>query len=282
MSRSTAWPLTNTKTYTKAMKPHVSSQFVRLDDGRSTRVHIARYYRSLVQPKLVLFKERERLLEWCLANSYSNAISGGFFLRSAGKMLDETWLNGAKLDSQPFGNGWSGRRGSIYIPRHGRLEIGPRNTFDGMLSGDLLEAGPTLVREGVSLYEYSSDPEGFSETAYQHDEDIDCKRHPRAAIGVNDEFILCVVVDGRTDIDAGMYLCELAKLMLDLGANNAVNLDGGSSASLIVSGKLSNRPRTTKWVEPHPALLPTEHFYEGERVFENLEGFPVHSAILLI
>ncbi len=40
-----------------------------------------------------------------------------------------------------------------------------------------------------------------------------------------------------------MSLGELAALMRDLGAESAINLDGGGSASLVVGGTLRNRPR---------------------------------------
>lgn len=37
-------------------------------------------------------------------------------------------------------------------------------------------------------------------------------------------------------------MVELATLMRDLGCDEAINLDGGGSATLIVDGELLNRP----------------------------------------
>ena len=54
-------------------------------------------------------------------------------------------------------------------------------------------------------------------------------RHPRTAIGSSKDGkeIIMVTVDGRQQKSLGMTLTELANLMLELGAYNAINLDGG-------------------------------------------------------
>jgi exopolysaccharide biosynthesis protein len=40
-----------------------------------------------------------------------------------------------------------------------------------------------------------------------------------------------------------MYLDELAEVFLDLGASEAINLDGGSSSTQITGGRVVNSPR---------------------------------------
>jgi exopolysaccharide biosynthesis protein len=40
-----------------------------------------------------------------------------------------------------------------------------------------------------------------------------------------------------------MSLTDLAAMMIELGAEDAINLDGGGSASLLVGGELANVPR---------------------------------------
>jgi hypothetical protein len=58
-------------------------------------------------------------------------------------------------------------------------------------------------------------------------------RHPRTAIGVTASGkLLWVTVDGRTSAGEGMTIGELARLMVDLGAAQAINLDGGGSTTL--------------------------------------------------
>lgn len=62
-------------------------------------------------------------------------------------------------------------------------------------------------------------------------------RHPRTAIGIKpDGSVLMLTVDGRQQNSAGMSLFELTKIMKWLGCSSAINLDGGGSTTLWVSG----------------------------------------------
>jgi hypothetical protein len=55
--------------------------------------------------------------------------------------------------------------------------------------------------------------------------------------------MLLVVVDGRQPgYSVGMTLQELANLMASLGAQNAINLDGGGSSAMWVNGLRVTRP----------------------------------------
>jgi Phosphodiester glycosidase len=86
--------------------------------------------------------------------------------------------------------------------------------------------GPTLVRDGKAM-QWS----GIQ------------MRHPRTAIGWNKDFIYLVEVDGRQpDLSIGMTFPELAAYMIKLGCEQAMNLDGGGSATLWVCGNVMNSP----------------------------------------
>lgn len=67
-------------------------------------------------------------------------------------------------------------------------------------------------------------------------------RHPRSALGWNDDYFFLVEVDGRQRSSAGMTLPELAAYMVKLGCREALNLDGGGSATLWVFGNVMNSP----------------------------------------
>jgi exopolysaccharide biosynthesis protein len=68
-------------------------------------------------------------------------------------------------------------------------------------------------------------------------------RHPRTAIGWNQEYFFLVEVDGRQlRLSAGMTLPELADYMLKLGCEEAMNLDGGGSATCWYNGRVMNSP----------------------------------------
>jgi exopolysaccharide biosynthesis protein len=88
--------------------------------------------------------------------------------------------------------------------------------------------GPALLREGkvTSLRANKSN-----------------ERHPRSALGWNQEHFFLVVVDGRQpELSVGMTLRELAQTLSRLGATEAMNLDGGGSTELILRGRILNSP----------------------------------------
>ncbi len=68
-------------------------------------------------------------------------------------------------------------------------------------------------------------------------------RHPRSAVGWNDKYIYLVEVDGRqAGLSVGMTYSELADYMVKLGCKEALNLDGGGSATMWVLGQVVNSP----------------------------------------
>ncbi|MBO4407332.1 MAG: phosphodiester glycosidase family protein [Clostridia bacterium] len=67
--------------------------------------------------------------------------------------------------------------------------------------------------------------------------------HPRAAIGQTaDGRFLLLIIDGRSAKSAGATQKDVIDIMLDYGAVNCANLDGGSSATMVFQGKLINKP----------------------------------------
>jgi len=78
----------------------------------------------------------------------------------------------------------------------------------------------------------------------------DVALHPRTAIGIDHDgrSILMLVVDGRQDFSRGLTMRELAKLMLELGAEDALNLDGGGSSTLVARRPVTGRLRV--WNSP--------------------------------
>ncbi|MEU6040162.1 phosphodiester glycosidase family protein [Actinomadura sp. NPDC047616] len=61
---------------------------------------------------------------------------------------------------------------------------------------------------------------------------------PRTAAGISRDGrrMYLMVVDGRSERSGGVTLAELARLMWQAGADDAVNLDGGGSSTLVVRG----------------------------------------------
>jgi hypothetical protein len=212
-----------------------------LPGGARTTVHLARYPLETTRARVVAINPARTLLRWCAERGHSHAIVGGFFVRSGGAPLGELWLGGRRVESVPFDERWREQRSCVWI--NGRsLRLAPLRELPGP-AGDLLQAGPLLVREGEPMVRGGEDPEGFSAGAHQFDSDITVGRYPRAALGLTETHVLAVVCDGRARDDAGMSLGELAALLARLGARRGINLDGGGSASLVFRGRLRNHPR---------------------------------------
>lgn len=67
--------------------------------------------------------------------------------------------------------------------------------------------------------------------------------NPRTCIGQRaDGTVLMLVVDGRQFFSPGLNYEELAWIMIDYGAVNAINMDGGSSSCMMFEGEIKNNP----------------------------------------
>jgi hypothetical protein len=232
---------------------------VALADGARTTLHVASYELAAFVPGVVVFEQPEPLSRWCRRHGVRHAVVGGFFARPQYAPLGEVRVDGRPVESIAFDSPWNRVRACLHSEPRG-LRIARRHQLEAEPPGDLLQAGPLLVSRGRSAIG-DCDPEGFSAGSHQFDSDITLGRYPRAALAIAAGRLLAVACDGRTRRDAGMTLAELAGALVDLGACEALNLDGGGSASLVHHGRLRNRPR-----EEHGADL--------------LGGRPVVSAIV--
>ena len=237
---------------TRALAPRrsrIRSFAHRLPDGAETTVHLAAYPVHNTKVRLELMGRPIPLASWCEQSGVAHAMVGGFFVRQGdGTPLGEVWRRGERVTSVPFHEPWDATRSCVAIDE-GRIVLAPRDDLPAQPRGDLLQAGPLLVAGRRPVVHDGLDPEGFSANQDQFDSDITVGRYPRAAIGVNRDWILAVACDGRAPRDAGMTLRELAELMSALGAERAINLDGGGSTSLVHYGLLRNVPREEHGIE---------------------------------
>jgi hypothetical protein len=214
-----------------------------LRDGLQTTIYVVRHERDKIRPKLVVFDQPTVLLDHCLANDINHAIVGGYDVRHSGTLMGDVFVDGIQQKAEPIPEPWDAIRGCAYIDNLGELALDARGKFPKNPKGDLLHAGPLIVKDGKPLIEEGVSPEGFSATAHQFTPDPTEGRHPRAAIGYGGRDILTVVSDGRRTGEAGLTLRETADVMIALGAKDVLILDGGSSAQLVYHGKILNKPR---------------------------------------
>lgn len=102
-------------------------------------------------------------------------------------------------------------------------------------SASVFGAGPALVRSGRTWINAAAN--GVSPGAVR-------TRSPRTVAGIRaDGTLLLVVFDGRDPgVSEGVTLPEAARVLLSLGAVDAMNLDGGGSSTMVVRDAVRNRP----------------------------------------
>lgn len=114
------------------------------------------------------------------------------------------------------------------------LEIAEDTGAQWNAAQQILGVGPMLVKD-KSVY--------LTTKVEQFGGDVAGGRAPRTAVGVTEQgTVLLVVVDGRQSHSIGCTLLELALLMQELGAVDAVNFDGGGSSEMVLQGEIVNHP----------------------------------------
>ena len=163
--------------------PSVVTLRQRLDDGAATTLYVAAFPLAAVDVRVARLDGSESLARWCRRAGVAHAIVGGFFVRpaqhAAGRAADRGRRRSRPSRSPRRGTACaracrSGRTGS-------RSRAAP--SFRPSRAGDLLQAGPLLVRDGASVVT-GGDDEGFTAGAHQFDSDISDGRHPRCALAL--------------------------------------------------------------------------------------------------
>lgn len=214
---------------------------VRLADGCETTVHVETF--TVAALRVVRLEPEEAVPAWCTRVGVSDALSGGFSTKPEYTPLGELRIGGVEQPHAPFAAPWAERRAAVSVNGDG-ARIDWRDRLPAVPSGDLLQAGPLLVRDGESVLAGVEDPEGFSAThEAEFDQDLTAERLPRVAIATTADGLLALAADGRAPHDVGLTLWELADLLVELGAEAAMNLDGGSAGAIVRAGVRVNTPR---------------------------------------
>ena len=138
----------------------------------------------------------------------------------------------------------------IVLSGHGKardllmqLQVGDQVQLDFELVPDWFSLGVTeIIGGGPRLVKDGKVHITGVEERFQND--ILNSRAPRTALGIRaDGSLLLVTVNGRNPgISVGMTLEELAELMIELGAVDAMNLDGGGSTTMVIRDMVLNIP----------------------------------------
>ncbi len=159
------------------------------------------------------------------------AISGGFWTLVTHKPLGLVVSAGKKWKETKD----DGEYGFLAVTKQGKAWISPPEEIVKNVPTDVVSAisgRPLIVKEGnigrVTGCGYI------------------CMKHPRAAVGLDAEGrnMFLVVADGRQESSVSISLRTLARFLIDIGVWNALNLDGGGSATLYIreKGGVVNNP----------------------------------------
>lgn len=101
---------------------------------------------------------------------------------------------------------------------------------------EAIAGGPRLVRDGRVSVEFEQENVQLAESVYLS------KKHPRCAAGISRDrrTVYFVTVVGRSKQSAGMEVKDLARLLLEVGAADAMMFDGGDSATLYAGRALQS------------------------------------------
>lgn len=225
--------------------------------GGQTTVHAAAWRFDEVDPRLIRVDPPRPLGDLAEEQSITDALSGGFFAKPEWLPLGEHRIDGQPIDHVPFDEPWAPERPALHIDSE--IRIAPRKDLPADPDGDLIQAGPMLLRAGLPVIgEDADDPEGFSSETEHFDEDITAGRLPRVAVATGHGRLIAAIAQGRMPDEEGLTLRELADVLAQLGAVDAMNLDGGASACLIGHGEMRNTPRESDGTEdPHGRPSPT-------------------------
>lgn len=161
---------------------------------------------------------------------YTQAGPEGYMIKDGGTLVNGTRISTDGGAQYPF-------HGFLGITNSGLPVIGTYDDDWENLKNDLYQAtgGQYIIVENGSVQHFAdaiecntSDISYDQETFYRY-----VSRHPRTAAGIKDDStVMLVTVDGRGyNNSVGVYIEELGLLMRYLGADTAINMDGGGSTT---------------------------------------------------
>ena len=156
--------------------------------------------------------------------------NGGSAIPKGGYVLDASGAKRAELSSTAV----QGKEGLVILGSYIENPATSNAKMAFTNVEDIVGGVPQLIKDGkidISWQEEKT-TKSFVET-----------RHPRTAVAkLKDGKFLMITVDGRSESSGGISLYDLAAYLLELGATDAMNLDGGGSTTMFLDGKVVNHP----------------------------------------
>jgi len=220
----------------------VNTTFFSFKDNSNLNLVISDGKVKAVNPKTIAIKSAEKV-----ATFYPTT---GAFGISKNRDADIAWVYNVGKKNKPFAYS---KPAAPITTSDGQVQyIRPSRKYpSGAHRWRMHQAvggGPVLVQDGkVFITSKEEHKFGYSE------QDM----HPRTAIGyTKDHKLVILAVEGRhKGVADGASLPQLAEIMINLGCIEALNLDGGGSSCLYVSGNNTITPSDKGAQRPVPAVL---------------------------
>lgn len=141
----------------------------------------------------------------------------GFIIHDGKVVYNQYKSESIKMDTAAFTN-----TGMLIVGKHSISQLKKYGVKEGV------SFGPPLIVNGRPTISKGDGGYGIA---------------PRTAIGQKKTGeVIFLVIDGRSLESLGASLKEVQDILLQYGAVNAVNLDGGSSTTMYFNGKVINKP----------------------------------------
>ena len=179
------------------------------------------------------------------------AINGGGFMDEGGVGKGGMPLGIVIKDGKLLNGGLSSAQPIVGFDQNNQLIVGTMTGQECLDRGirDAVSFGPTFIVNGKAM-EVAGSGGGLN---------------PRTALGQRaDGAVLMLVIDGRQSHSIGATYKDCIDVMLQYGAVNAANLDGGSSSMLVYNGEVQNVCASLYGSRPLPtAFIVTQPLDEG-------------------
>ena len=166
---------------------------------------------------------------------------------------------GGFLDEGGTGRGETPDSMVVYEGKIYYAENGVRLGFVGLDQNHIMHVGnlyPGAVRERGIRYGVAFGPVLVANGEMTAQAKQGSGVNPRTAIGQrSDGAILMLVIDGRQVISLGATMEDLVDIMMEYGAVNACNLDGGSSSLMWFEGEYVNNCASVIGIRPVPTTF---------------------------
>lgn len=172
------------------------------------------------------------------------AINGGFFDMKNGGAVDFIKVNNQVINHTRS----KSSRGAYFAFDKKRTIIADDSVLVASYPNVML-AGPMLIKDNSTI--------PLAKNAFNDN------RHPRTALGIKEDILVMITIDGRRSQSQGVSLHELTNLLRWYGCQDGMNLDGGGSTTMYI------------YDQPHNGVVnyPSDNQkfdHEGERKVSNI------------